>query len=530
MKGKKQSISKIFFIFLTSVIFLILYFILRSYLGHQILIRTVLSFILSVITASFSTLILVCFPKPPSIRIVKILPFLILGAGIILYGAFGIVYHYFHLGTVSADYGIFDQWIWKLAHFKEPYSTIYPDLRHPLWDHFQPIIYLLIPFYWFFDTSFTLYFLEILSVCFGALAVYLLAREELENPWLSSVFAFSYLFFVGNQQALAYTFHPTTFISPLLLFAFYFYRQKKYFWHFVFILLLLLCKESAGLYLAAFGIFLISKKKLLGFVHLFLGLFAFWFVLIIFPSLIGAPQFLGHWWYQPLGSTPMEGLRTIIFKPFYSFSLLFNYPDKIALIVREFGGFGLILPFLAPRFLILAFPFLAERLWSSYPSMWQPIAHWSGPISAVLVLAALYGFIFIKNKVRDHVLISFIALVLLFNLILMTWLLQAPLHNFGHREFYSSLDNIKATREALALIPKNVPVSAQDQIVPHLGHREKIYLFPAINDADFILLNEATSTWPSSREEFNANLTKLLSDSSWKVKLAKDGVYVFKRR
>jgi len=40
------------------------------------------------------------------------------------------------------------------------------------------------------------------------------------------------------------------------------------------------------------------------------------------------------------------------------------------------------------------------------------------------------------------------------------------------------------------MVPGGVPVSAQATYVPHLSHREHIYEFPRIEDADWILLDE----------------------------------------
>ena len=49
--------------------------------------------------------------------------------------------------------------------------------------------------------------------------------------------------------------------------------------------------------------------------------------------------------------------------------------------------------------------------------------------------------------------------------------------------------------EQVNALPPDMPISASSNLYPHVAHRERVYLFPTISDAEFILLDV---TGPSS--------------------------------
>ena len=61
------------------------------------------------------------------------------------------VNRYWQYQTFYIDFGIYDDAIWKVAHFKAPIVDKGPNGRLNLGDHFTPGMYLLSPIYWFTD-------------------------------------------------------------------------------------------------------------------------------------------------------------------------------------------------------------------------------------------------------------------------------------------------------------------------------------------------------------------------------------------
>jgi len=528
--SKKFNLFLIFLLAISTIgIAFVLYF--PWSLDYHFVKVVLFSFFVSLLAGSLSYVVYswLLFKKinGSKIKIDKLLPYFVVIMGLILYGVFAVIKHYFRFETFAADYGLFDQWIWKISRFKQPESTIY--FNNVLQDHFQLIVYLLAPFYWFFNTSITLYFFGIVGISLGALGIYLLAKKELNDAWPAFICAVVYLFSTGNQWAISGGFVPTMLIGPFLIFAFYFYKINKYFWHFLFIFLALICKENVGLYVIAFGIFLIIKKRTLGLIHIILGLTFLWFALYFFPKLVGSGAFGGRFTYSLLGSSPTEALKTIFLKPIYSVKLLFDNPLKISSLIMDFGGFGLIFLLFVPSFLILTLPMIAERYWSSYQHLWQFDAYYGTPIAAILSIALVYSVRFLKEKMGSQIIIL-ISFFLLYNHIMVSWLPHSPLHNLIHSNFYKPIANRKILMNEIAKIPNDVSVSAQNPIVPHLAHRDAIYMFPAgIGSVQYIILSKPLTTWPATREEYNKAVLDLQSSPVYVKLFDRDNVSVYKK-
>ena len=66
-------------------------------------------------------------------------------------------------------------------------------------------------------------------------------------------------------------------------------------------------------------------------------------------------------------------------------------------------------------------------------------------------------------------------------------------------------DQEKQVAEALREIPADAIVMAQDPLVPHLSHREDIYLLPWVrggNQPDYVLLDPQMRTYPVGPDEY----------------------------
>jgi uncharacterized membrane protein len=102
--------------------------------------------------------------------------------------------------------------------------------------------------------------------------------------------------------------------------------------------------------------------------------------------------------------------------------------------------------------------------------------------------------------------------------------------NFYDKKHY--IVNFKAVEvhQALNLIPENVIVSAQTNLAPHLAYRDTIYLFPAVNDAQYIALLNNGNYYPTSKEIFEIEKRKYLSSLDWKVIYNKNKTLILKKQ
>ena len=70
---------------------------------------------------------------------------------------------------------------------------------------------------------------------------------------------------------------------------------------------------------------------------------------------------------------------------------------------------------------------------------------------------------------------------------------------------------------ALKEIPPDAAVSASGLLLPHLAFREKIYYYPAVNDAEYICANVEGDTWPLSVADYQARMDTITRDPLWEV-------------
>ena len=138
------------------------------------------------------------------------------------------------------DFGIFDQAIWNVAHFRPPIIDHFVIPGKIIFaDHFSPSIFLLTPIYWITSRPEALLIAQAIAVGLSALVLYRFS--------FSIAITVAYLLFVGTQNALIADIHEVTFMMlPLMLtLSAIIKKQKLLFW--ISFLITLGFKESSAL-------------------------------------------------------------------------------------------------------------------------------------------------------------------------------------------------------------------------------------------------------------------------------------------
>ena len=509
-------------VFLLPLSVLGIYLLFRANLISQDSWKVILGFSFSVAFALSLVPFRDYFNFKMSRKIEKWLPYFLVSFGFVIYGIYGLV-KFYHFGNPAWDFGLYDQWIWKISKLQEARGSLWG--AHVLADNFPLIVYLIAPIYWIFNHAIVLILFEILVVSFGALPIYWLARKRFKINLLPIALCLAYIFYIGNQYALNFSFHPSTLFATLFLFAFYFFEEKRYFWHFVFLVLALICKVNVALYIIGYGFFLLLQKYRLGAIHVILGLAWFIFATKMMIYFGGEPRF---GLYASLGKTPLLIIQEIILHPIHPVSLFLENPEKVFVLFTIFASFGFLV-LLSPSLWPIFLPMLAERFWSSNYAHWILVFHYGAPISAILVLSAMLGVLYLKKQIRFPW-EFFVGVFLIINLLSITYLLQAPIHNLIHRSFWQSNPEILSANKAIKLIPKEASVSAQDLFVSHLAHREKVFLFPGeFNTSQFVLLDIKKDTYPIKPEEYHQYVKQLLADKNYGIKFNEASVILLER-
>src|SRR6266487_3076457 len=84
-----------------------------------------------------------------------------------------------NFGTFGFDMGIYDQGIWLLSRFKDPFVTV-RGLEY-FGHHVNPVTLAFVPFYWLGAGPHFLYLVKTVWMALGAVPLWLLARDRLGN-------------------------------------------------------------------------------------------------------------------------------------------------------------------------------------------------------------------------------------------------------------------------------------------------------------------------------------------------------------
>src|SRR5207248_4001425 len=120
-----------------------------------------------------------------------------------------------NFGTFGFDMGIYDQGIWLMSRFKDPFITV----RGLEWfgHHVIGVTFLFVPFYWLGAGPHFLYLVETVWLAVGAVPIWLLARDRLENPWAGLAPAAPHPLYPPLQWINRGRLHPDALSIPPLL-------------------------------------------------------------------------------------------------------------------------------------------------------------------------------------------------------------------------------------------------------------------------------------------------------------------------
>lgn len=385
------------------------------------------------------------------------------------------------------DLGMYDQIIWNYSQGHLAYSSYTEKLD--LADRFRPVLFLIVPFYKIVPSPKTLLFIQVIVLSLAAIPLYLLARLKTKHEYFSLTIAVAYLFFVGVQAIMLDDFHELAFLPLFLGWLFYFLETKKMKGYWLAFLGALMVREYVGFYLAVIGFYILITKRgfVLGLRSLLIGL-AFSSVVIFFimPSL-GQKEYGGF--LQSRQSFSSE-LFYLITNPFYTLNNLVWPLIKLKTAIASLGLYLFIPLFYPPLLLLVVFQLASRFLDQSHPYRWTLYYHYSGELAMILAISTIFGAIRIKelvpNRFKKYI-YTFLAVcifsVTVFEQIFMT----VPLNLLLSNDLYQRPANIQDITEVMSEIPDKASVVTQNNLASHLSQREKIYLFPHINESEYVM-------------------------------------------
>ena len=379
-----------------------------------------------------------------------------------------------NFGTFGFDMGIYDQGIWLMSRFKDPFITV----RGLEWfgHHVVGITFLIVPFYWLGAGPHFLYLFETAWLAVGAVPIWLLARDRLENPWAALALAAAYLLYPSLEWINWWHFHPDALAITPLLFAYWLATRRRWGWFAVASGLALTCKEDAALAVLMLGLLVAWKmQRRPGLITAAVA--AAWFLLatrVIIPGVNGVGTFYESY-FAGFGNGSGEIAYNIVRHP--SRVLDAATEGERLTYYRQLLAPVALLPLGSLPVLLIAGPQLLINVISAFGYTHDIRYHYSsllvvGVMLATVESAARYG----QSQGARRFLVGLVAATALATNV--AWS-PSPISVKYHSGIWARPSSRNhAMRAAVALVPRRADVTAIYYLVPHLTHRVHIYEFP----------------------------------------------------
>lgn len=446
--------------------------------------------------------------------------------------------------TYALDLGLYTHAMWHYVHGRVHDSTLFLESPQPiLADHFDLYLPLFSPLVLLFG-SWTLLVIQWVAVLLGAIGLRRALLRMGSSDAMADLGMAVMLLFFGLFAAMAFDYHSNVvaaMVLPWFLWAMLGARRVP---AALFFLFMLAGKENMGFWLgplavvASFGEFLPKGMRrysaLLGASGL---LWSIMVVGVVMPALAPSGTY-AHFDYGILGGSMAGALKALWERPIGLLSALFTdhvgVPSGTA-IKLEFwgmlvlsGGWALLR---MPRWGIMALPLIAQKMLHDDPGKWSVVAHYGVEFAPLLGFAVPLALR--RHGARRH--LPWIAAALSFAVTVRFMDMTVAYHDRSRIRIYQARHYTKPydtgpVWRAIAAIPREAAVSAQSPVVPHLALRDKVYQFPIVRDAEYVLLLPMEEPYPLDTVAYKAEVARLLDDPGWTREVESGEAVLLRRR
>ncbi len=476
-------------------------------------------------------------------------PAIVLFVFAVIYSLISLPNHYY-FRTFAQDLGIFNNALYDYAHLQWNKPTIlHFELSNTLGDHFILIAFLVAPFTYIFG-SYTLLIFQILAILFGGLGIYKIVRNYFDGD-VATVAMAHFFSLWGIYSALSYDAHYNV-IGTMFLpwFIYFFIVERSVKKGLIFFFLMLFTKENFSIWLIfiLMSLFFIDRRPLKDKIKLYSVLIAICVVYFIVVVIYIMPSFsvenrYAHFDFSVLGNNFGEVVITAITRPLYTVEMFFsNFSGKPEMEYLKYETLlfffvsGGIFFFRKPYLFLMVISVFGQKFFNNYYNKWGLFIHHSiefVPVIAFGVYYVMKVLNFTKKKaIYTGLAFSIVSFVLSMLMIHNSKSIRYRTENYAFFEsvHYNRQYDISKVYDAMDLIPDTAVVSALSPIVPHLALRDKIYEFPVIRDASYIIvIPDKENTFPLTKETFRQKLDSLYSSKNWKVIMKDSNVVLIKK-
>ena len=374
---------------------------------------------------------------------------------------------YTHFLYNGLDLAIINNVFWNTVHGHWFWSSI--QGHSYLGDHCSPILILLLPVYFLWQSPLLLLILQSVFLGLAAWPIYKISQFKLKDNSLALGIAALWLINPLTHNINLYEFSFISLAPFLFLMAFYFYLKNKILLFSIFIFLSLLIREDVAFIILIFSLIILFNKKYKIAVILFFTSIA-WIIIAnkIIASFSSSNFSPFLYYYSWLGSAGSSAIAAHI--------LSYKNLEMITGFLLPF----LFIPLLKPQWLLLALIPLAEIILSAAGGGAQIfMMHYGALFLPALVIAFIGGFHRANQFVEDKLKSKYLLLICLMVINIFLWV------DFGvfKKEIYpnrskwsnTQQDNINEMLKSVVTQDKTASILASYRLLANLSSRENIY-------------------------------------------------------
>ena len=195
---------------------------------------------------------------------------------------------------------------------------------------------------------------------------------------------------------------------------------------------------------------------------------------------------------------------------------------------------GVFLLFLKPQYLFMLIPVYFQKLFHDNYAVWGIDCQYSIEFAPILTLGIFSAINEFKSKKAIKILTAVVISGVLIstakvmdNTVLYTNKSRIRFYSADH---YKRKYDVNLVHKQLNQIPGDASICAQSPFVPHLALRDKIYRFPMIKDAEYIVVSEKEDLYPFDNDTFQQKVNQLKVSGEWDTLNESDDLVILKRR
>ena len=436
--------------------------------------------------------------------------------------------------TGRFDLGNMVQAVWSTAHgHLLQVTNLHGAQISRLAAHVDPILVVFAPLWWIWPSPSLLLTAQALAVALGALPLFWLARKHTGSERAALGFSLAYLIFPATEWMTLNEFHPVSLACPLLLFAIWYLDEDRLLPFACFAALAALTREEVPLVIAGLGIwYAIGRRRwLAGGTIAAAGVAASAIAIqVVIPHFHGAESsFYGR--YDAVGGSAAGIVRKAFTDPGRLLSVAFDHRGTHYLLNLLLPMAGLAL--LSPLLLVALIPELALNLLSSVDAQSSIHYHYVAAEIPILFAAAAIGAGRLGRWAGTAG-----TVVVLTAILGNYWLGPIPVWRFvpGGQTFQAKSAHVsrhdRIAARMLKLIPATAPVTATNSLGAHLSERKRIFSFPYLRDATWVIVDERKPSLGDHNDHRLGlrRIQQLRHDPRFRLVAAADGVLIFRRR